>query len=38
MTVNLNFLKRLGLKNACLGFWPRNYTEGILRGLHFAAS
>ena len=38
MTVNLNCLKRLGLKNACSGFRPRNYTEGILRGLHSAAS
>ena len=36
--IYLNFLKRLVLKNACLGFWPRNYTEGVFPGLHYAAS
>lgn len=38
VNINLNFLKRFVLKNAYLGFWPRDYTEGILPGLHFAAS
>lgn len=38
VNINLNFLKRFVFKNAYLGFWSRNYTEGILPGLHYGAS
>ena len=38
VNINLNFLKKICFKNSYLGFWSRNYTEGILPGLHYAAS
>lgn len=34
----LEFSKTACFKKCLLGFWPRNYTEGILPGLHYAAS